>query len=101
MSFRFNLFSSRESDENTQIPGQSILDFGRIIARRTIAEQEINNEIEIRLRTKADLISKNIEDLPRITINKKQFVKKGHVHSSKERRSLIWIHGFNLIEILL
>ena len=100
MSSRLNLLPPREPDENAQIPGRSILDLGRIAARRTIAEQQTDNEIEIRSRTEAGSISKNIEDLPRITINGKQFVKEGHVHSSRERRSPIWIHGFGLIEIL-
>jgi hypothetical protein len=39
MSFKLNLLPSREPDENTQIPGQSILDLDRIATRRTIAEQ--------------------------------------------------------------
>jgi hypothetical protein len=99
MSSKLNLFPSREPDENAQIPNRSILDLGRIAARRTITEQQTDNEIEIRSRTEANSISKNIENLPRITINEKQFVKKGHVHNSRERRSPIWIHGFNLIEI--
>jgi hypothetical protein len=101
MSFRLNLLLPREPDENAQISGRSILDLGRIIARRTIAEQQADNEIEIRLKTETGSISKNIKDLPRITINGKQFVKKGYMHNFRERRLPIWIHGFSLIEIPL
>ena len=38
MSSRLIFFSSRESNENAQIPGRSILYLGRIAAGRTIAE---------------------------------------------------------------
>ena len=71
MFVRFTFFSSRELNENAQISSRSILNLGRIAARRTIAKQEKDNEIELRLRTAAGSISKNIEDLPRIIINRK------------------------------
>jgi hypothetical protein len=71
MSFKLIFLPSRESNENAQIPGRSILYFGRIAARRTIAKQEKDNEIKLKLRAAAGLISKNIGDLPHIIVNKK------------------------------
>jgi hypothetical protein len=70
MFSRFIFLLSREPNENAQIPGRSILYFGRIAARRTIAKQE-DNEIKLRLRAAASSISKNIGDLPRIIVNRK------------------------------
>jgi hAT family C-terminal dimerisation region len=89
----------REPDENAHIPGRSILDLGRIPARdrRSIAEQQEDNDAASLAHLEP--ISKEIEDLPRIRVNGKEYVKEGHVHSSRDRRSSIWLHGHGLIEI--
>jgi hypothetical protein len=71
MSFRLIFLLSRESNENAQISGRSIFYLNRIAARRTIAEQEENNEIKLRLRAATSSISKNIGNLPRIIVNRK------------------------------
>ena len=84
---RINILPPHEPDENAQIPGRSILDLGRIPARcrRTIAEQHEDNEAVSRTGT----IARDIEELPRIRINGKDYVKEGHVHSTRDRRSPI------------
>ena len=71
MSSRLIFLPSRDPNENAQIPGRSILYLSRIAARRTIAKQEEDNEIKLRLRAAAGSISKNIGDLPRIIVNRK------------------------------
>jgi hypothetical protein len=94
---RVNFLPPREPDENAQIPGHNLLDLGRIPARsiRSIAQQLEDNEAASYTGT----IARDIEDLARIRIRGTDYVKEGHVHSMRERRSPIWKHGYGLIEL--
>jgi hypothetical protein len=97
MPLRVNVLPPREPDENVQIPGHNLLDLGRVPARsiRSVGEQQEDNEDASNTGT----IARDIEDLPRIRIKGKDYVKEGHVHSLKERRSHVWNHGYGLIEL--
>ena len=94
---RANVLPPREPDENARIPGHNLLDLGRIPARsiRSIAQQQQDNDAASDIGT----IAREIEDLPRIRIKGKDYVKEGHVHSTRDRRSPIWEHGYGLIEL--
>jgi hypothetical protein len=86
ISFRLIISSPHEPDENAQISNRSILDLDRITTRRTIAKQQEENEIEIKLKTEASLITKIIQNLPRIVEEGCEWLQEPRLQGEKAGR---------------